>query len=71
MRFQFFAVPALFPEAAQTELNQFLARHRVAQMESRLVEAGAESYWTVAVRYFENHHVFRLAEPEVYDSATT
>jgi superfamily II DNA helicase RecQ len=49
MELHFFAIPALAPRPAQDELNRFVAAHRIASVERRFVDAGAESYWAVCL----------------------
>ncbi|NQV28872.1 MAG: HRDC domain-containing protein [Rhodopirellula sp.] len=51
MRFEFFAIPALHPQEAVAELNQFLASHRVCSVTRELIADGANSYWTVCVEW--------------------
>ena len=45
----FFAIPALDAQAAQDELNQFLAQHRVVTIEKQWLVAGSDSHWAVCV----------------------
>lgn len=45
----FFTVPALSPQLAQAELNQFLQQHRVVAVEKQWVADGAASYWALCV----------------------
>lgn len=45
----FFAIPALDTQAAQEELNQFLAQHRVVALEKQWLAAGSDSHWAVCV----------------------
>jgi len=45
----FFAIPALAPEPAQGELNQFLQQHRVVHLEKQWVADGAASFWSLCV----------------------
>lgn len=51
MRFEFFAIPALHPQEATAELNQFLASHRVCSVTRELIADGAGSFWTVCVEW--------------------
>jgi superfamily II DNA helicase RecQ len=44
-----FAIPALQPEPAQSELNAFLARERVVALRREFVADGANSYWAFCV----------------------
>ncbi|MBL8470789.1 MAG: HRDC domain-containing protein [Rhodocyclaceae bacterium] len=54
MRMQFFHVPALAPEAAQTALDAFCAQHRVVTLEKHFVVQGDASYWAVCVTWVES-----------------
>lgn len=47
--YHFFAIPALTPQAAQTELNAFCAQHRVVALERQWLADGAGSHWAVCV----------------------
>ncbi|MFO0874376.1 MAG: HRDC domain-containing protein [Phycisphaerales bacterium] len=49
MQFCFFAIPALDPQAAQQELNAFLATHRVVSVEWQWIDAGTDSAWGARV----------------------
>ncbi len=51
MKFRFFAIPARQPEEAEQALNAFCASHRVSFVDRRLVEDGADSFWTVCVTW--------------------
>jgi superfamily II DNA helicase RecQ len=53
MSLHFFAVPALQPEPAQSELNSFLAQGRVVNVQRHLVADGAASFWAVCVERLE------------------
>ncbi len=53
MRVYYTAVPAQNSAEAERALNQFLASHRIAKLEQRLVEDGPDSYWAVVVSYYE------------------
>lgn len=53
MRLHFIAVPVLGGGAAEQELNQFLASHRVVGVDRHLVADGARSAWAVCVAYVE------------------
>ncbi len=43
----FFTIPALNSEAAQAELNRFVASNRVVAMEKQWLHAGENSCWAV------------------------
>ncbi len=51
MKFRFFTIPALTPEAGEGELNGFCASHRVYPVERQFAAAGEHSFWTVCVGY--------------------
>jgi len=51
MQYRFFHIPAIDPAASTEELNQFLRQHRALTTEREFVADGANSYWTVCVRY--------------------
>ncbi|MEW6220413.1 MAG: reverse transcriptase/maturase family protein [Thermodesulfobacteriota bacterium] len=53
MKYRFFAVPALDPEVAASELNGFLGSVRVANLEKNLIADGQRSFWAVCVAYWE------------------
>jgi superfamily II DNA helicase RecQ len=53
MRFQFFTIPAEWPEESQQALNAFCAQHRVMTVEKHFVAIGTESYWSLCVTYIE------------------
>lgn len=53
MRVKFFAVPALDPGAAESDLNRFLAQCRVLSIDRQLVSDSGGSYWAVSVTYLE------------------
>ena len=52
MRLQFFSIPALDPEASTRELNDFLAKHRILEVEKCFVANGG--YWAVCVSFGES-----------------
>lgn len=53
MRLHFVTVPIHDSEAAEEELNRFLATHRVIAVERHLVVDGARSAWAVCVTWVE------------------
>ena len=53
MRFQFFTIPAKWPEESQQALNAFCAQRRVMTIEKHFVAIGTESYWSLCVTYIE------------------
>jgi len=46
MAYRVFTLPVHDPGAAETELNGFLASHRVLSVDRRFVEEGERSFWT-------------------------
>jgi superfamily II DNA helicase RecQ len=53
MRLKFFSIPAFDLEAAETELNRFLASHRIHKIDRHFVQDGSASYWCLCVLYQE------------------
>lgn len=53
MKLKFYTIPALAPEAAETELNRFLDSHRVSHIERQFLADGAMSFWAVCVTWVE------------------
>lgn len=51
MKYAFFHVPALHPEPAQSELNQFLAQHRIRDVSREFVNHAEHSAWCLCVIY--------------------
>jgi len=49
MTLHFFAVPALSPQPAQDEFNQFCLSHRVVNIERQFVSDSTNSYWALCV----------------------
>ena len=62
MKLKVFSIPALGDETACDELNAFLARQRVRDLDKRFVEAGASSYWSIAVTYVEGEDAQRPSQ---------
>lgn len=46
---QFFAIPAIDSQAAQADLNAFMAAHRVVAVDRQWLAAGLDSRWAVCV----------------------
>ena len=46
MAYRVFTLPVHDPGAAETDLNGFLASHRVLSIDRRFVEEGERSFWT-------------------------
>lgn len=51
MKYAFFHVPALQPEPVQSELNQFLAQHRIRDVSREFVNDAEHSAWCLCVTY--------------------
>lgn len=54
MRVRYFTVPVLDSEAAERELNAFLATHRVSNVQHEFVSLGGGAVWAVAVTFQAN-----------------
>lgn len=48
MRVRYFTVPVLDSEAAERELNAFMATHRVSGVQQEIVALGGGAVWAVA-----------------------
>ena len=53
MKYQFFAIPADLPDAAQRELNNFCSNHKVGTIEKYFVHNGNDSFWAICVTYID------------------
>jgi hypothetical protein len=53
MAYRVFTLPVNDPGAAETELNGFLASHRVLSVDQRFVEDGERSFWTFCVDFVD------------------
>ncbi len=51
MQIKFFSIPVQNEAQANSELNSFLASHRVLSVERQLVQDGQQSFWAVCVTY--------------------
>lgn len=51
MAYKFFTVPLHNSQAEETELNGFLASHKVLSVDRRWVEQGTSSFWAFCVDY--------------------
>lgn len=51
MRIKIFSIPLIGGEALEQELNSFLARHAIADVEQQLVQSPSGAYWSFCVRY--------------------
>lgn len=53
MKLHFITVPIHGSDAAEEELNRFLASHRVLAVDRQLVTDGPRSAWAICVAYTE------------------
>jgi superfamily II DNA helicase RecQ len=53
MKYRFFHIPVLAPEAAAESLNGFLGQHRILAVDRQFVADGACSFWALSVSYAE------------------
>jgi HRDC domain-containing protein len=53
MAYRVFTLPVHDPGATETELNGFLASHRVLSVDRRFVEEGERSFWTFCVDFVD------------------
>ena len=53
MGLRFFVVSAMNPEAAEQELNGFIASHKVVSIERKLIDQGVNSFWAICVDYLD------------------
>ena len=53
MRLKFFSIPAFDLEVAETELNRFLASHRIHKIDRHFIQDGSASCWCLCVLYQE------------------
>jgi len=53
MALQFFTISVQDEGAASEQLNQFLRAHKVVDVDRRFVDNGANSFWTVCVKYLD------------------
>jgi superfamily II DNA helicase RecQ len=53
MKFAFFTVPVFHSDYATSELNRFLADHRIQDIQQKLIDNGSNSFWTFSIKYGE------------------
>jgi superfamily II DNA helicase RecQ len=53
MAYRVFTIPVRGPGAAETELNGFMASHRVMSVDRRFVEEGERSFWSFCVDFLD------------------
>ncbi len=51
MAFRFFVVPIGEDSEAETQLNAFLATHKVLNVDRRWVDQGSQSFWSFCIDY--------------------
>lgn len=54
MKYKFYHIPALSPDQATAELNQFCAQHHILKTERAFVADGSNSFWSVCVLYSDD-----------------
>ncbi len=64
MALHFFSIPALNGAAEQDALNRFCASHSVVTLEHQLVQAGAASFWAVAVTVRDGPTALERSAPQ-------
>ena len=68
MRFHFTTIPVFGDGSAQTELNHFLAGHKVIGVDRQLVDAGQGSAaWAVCVQYVDGAELTTAKKPTRID----
>ena len=53
MQIRIFSIPIPSSETESQELNKFLRSNKILKVESELVQAGKEAFWSFCVRYLE------------------
>ena len=53
MKYEFISIPALDPAKAQGRLNQFVAQHRVVQVDRHFTAHASAPFWAVCISYVE------------------
>ncbi len=51
MQYRFFWISAVYPDAGEQQLNDFLRGHSILNVEREFVAEGANSGWSVCVSY--------------------
>jgi len=54
MKYRFFHIPALDPDAQAEALNRFLGQYRILSLDRHLVANGEGSFWALAVSYADS-----------------
>jgi superfamily II DNA helicase RecQ len=53
MKHKFFNIPVADPVNAETELNAFIAQHRITHIDRHFVADGANSFWSICVTWLD------------------
>jgi superfamily II DNA helicase RecQ len=61
VKYRFFAIPALNPDAEQNALNTYCAGRRVVTVEKHFVADGSSSYWAICVTSQDGAEAPKLA----------
>jgi len=65
MKYRFFHIPALNPDAETERLNQLCARHRIIAVDKQFVANGADSFWALSVTYGETEEKAVRKKPDI------
>jgi superfamily II DNA helicase RecQ len=65
IRRKHFWIPAMQPDQAEEELNQFLQSHRIVSAEHHFVADGAKSAWALCVEWMEGESRASPRKPKV------
>ena len=65
VRLKFFAIPALDPHEAESELNEFLAEHRVLRLDRELITERTGSFWSVVVEFASEPPAAKGKKPRI------
>ncbi len=55
MKLKFFQILVGDPLAAETELNAFVAQHRVTHVDRQFVDDAGNSFWAICVTWLDSH----------------
>ncbi len=51
MAYQFFTIPMLHSESVMSELNQFIASHRILEIDRQFYTNATQGYWLFCIQY--------------------
>ena len=54
MKYKFFKIPVSDPVSAETELNAFIAQHRISHIDSHFVADAANSFWLLCLTWVDS-----------------